>query len=607
MCGIAGVMGPKLTDEQRNKIIKILHRRGPDGNGWYEFENLTLLHTRLAIIDPALGAQPMALEWAGERYVIVYNGELYHTAELRGALQSLGHRFTTSSDTEVLLHAYAQWKEKSLDRLNGIFAFAVWHERERRLFIARDRIGVKPLFFVHRPDLFAFGSEIKTLLAMPGMKAQLDREGAAQVLLLGPGRIPGSGVLRDIYEVEPGQYGVYENGILSLHRYWRLRDREHTQSFEETAEYVRYLVCDSIRRQMVSDVPIGTFLSGGLDSSVITALCAREADGKGERLPAFSLDYARNDQFFTPSKFQPNSDTQFIHLMAGNVNCDVHWTVLEPEALADALDDATAARDLPGMADVDSSLLLFCNAIRKHVKVALSGECADEIFGGYPWFRDAAVGQADGFPWAQTLPQRAQLLSPWITGKLDPYDFVHSYYADSVASADVLPETQGLERRMKQMVNLNFRWFMQTLLDRKDRMSMYSGLEVRVPFCDYRIAEYLYGVPWEMKEHGGMEKGLLRYAMKGLLPDEILYRKKSPYPKTHDPAYLKLVSQRLQRVIEDPKSPILALVPQQQLRSLLDLELSWPWYGQLMRRPQTIAYMLQLNDWLRHYDIEILS
>ena len=607
MCGIAGVIGPKLTDGQRKNMLRILQHRGPDGNGCYGFENVNLLHTRLAIIDPALGSQPMVLEWAGERYVIVYNGELYNTEELRRSLISLGHQFVTNSDTEVLLHAYAQWQEGSLDRLNGIFAFAVWHERGRKLFLARDRIGVKPLFFVHRPDLFAFGSEIKTLLAVPGMKAQLDAQGAAQILLLGPGRIPGSGVLRDIYEVEPGQYGVYENGILSLHRYWKLRDREHTQSFAETAEYVRYLVCDSIRRQMVSDVPIGTFLSGGLDSSVITAVCCQEAAKKGERLPAFSLDYAGNDQFFTPSKFQPNSDTEYIHRMASHVNCDVHWTVLEPQSLADALDDATFARDLPGMADVDSSLLLFCGQIKDHVKVALSGECADEIFGGYPWFRDAAVRQADGFPWAQTLPQRSQLVSPWITQKVDPFEFVHSYYTDSIAAADVLPGTAPAERRMKEMVSLNFRWFMQTLLDRKDRMSMYSGLEVRVPFCDYRIAQYLYGVPWEMKDYGGIEKGLLRYAMKGLLPDEILYRKKSPYPKTHDPAYWNLVSKRLERVMGDPASPIFALVPKDRLCLLLDMEWSWPWYGQLMRRPQTIAYMLQLDHWLRHYQIEIVG
>jgi asparagine synthase (glutamine-hydrolysing) len=606
MCGIAGIIGPKIDPIQRARILDTMRRRGPDGHGHYEYKHVTMLHTRLAIIDPEGGRQPMELEWAGERYVIVYNGELYNTAELRSALKNLGHHFQTASDTEVLLHAYAQWKEACLEKLNGIFAFAVWEETAGVLFIARDRIGVKPLFYIHRPDLFAFASEIKTLLAIPGVKAQLDQEGAAQILLLGPGRIPGSGVLRDIYEVEPGQYGIYRNGILSLRRYWRLQDREHRDNFEETAAKVRYLVCDSIKRQMVSDVPIGTFLSGGLDSSIITAICAKEAEEKGEMLPIFSLDYLGNDRYFTASKFQPNSDTEFIRLMEKTIFCRSHWTILQPDALVQALYDATIARDLPGMADVDSSLLLFCKQIKDHVKVALSGECADEIFGGYPWFRDAAVRQADGFPWAQTLPQRAQLLSPWITERLDPLEFVRSHYNDSISKVHLLPGQSDEEKRMKQMVDLNFRWFMQTLLDRKDRMSMYSGLEVRVPFCDYRIAEYMYAVPWWMKDYGGREKGLLRYAMEGMLPNEILYRKKSPYPKTHDPQYTELVSDELRRVIDDPNSPIFALVPKEKLMQLLDLDFTWPWYGQLMRQPQTIAYMLQLDHWLRQYKVQIV-
>ena len=607
MCGIAGIFGPRITQKQKEQILLTMHRRGPDGNGCIESDRMTLLHTRLSIIDPEGGRQPMELNWAGERYVIVYNGELYNTEQLRQDLISAGHSFFTSSDTEVVLHAYVHWKEKALDLLNGIFAFAVWEEKSARLFLARDRIGVKPLFYIHRQDLFAFASEIKTLLAVPGVRPQLDREGAAQLLLLGPGRIPGSGVFRNIYEVEPGQYGIYEKGILSLRRYWRLRDREHRDTLEETAACVRDLVLDSIKRQMVSDVPIGTFLSGGLDSSLITAVCAREMEAGGQKLPTFSLDYAGNDRYFTPSKFQPNSDTEYIRLMERILPCQSHWTVLQPQQLCEALYDSVHARDLPGMADVDSSLLLFCRQIKEHVKVALSGECADEIFGGYPWFRDATVRQADGFPWAQTLPQRAQLLSPWISDHLDPLEYVHSYYTDTVAAADVLPGQPEKEKRMKQMVVLNFRWFMQTLLDRKDRMSMYSGLEVRVPFCDYRIAEYLYGVPWDMKEHGGREKGLLRLAMEGILPNEILYRKKSPYPKTHDPRYLELVCQSLRQVIDDPQSPIFALVPREKLRQLLDLDLSWPWYGQLMRRPQTIAYMLQLDHWLRRYGIEIVS
>jgi asparagine synthase (glutamine-hydrolysing) len=283
-----------------------------------------------------------------------------------------------------------------------------------------------------------------------------------------------------------------------------------------------------------------------------------------------------------------------------------HWTVLTPQQLIDTIADATIARDLPGMADVDTSLLAFCAQIRPHVKVALSGECADEIFGGYPWYRDPAIRDMDGFPWAQTTKQRAACLHPHFASKLDADEFIRERYEQTLAESDILPQCTPSEKRMKQLVNLNFRWFMQTLLDRKDRMSMYHGLEVRVPFCDYRIAEYLYGVPWEMKDHRGYEKGLLRYAMQGVLPQCVLYRKKSPYPKTHHPQYLQLAETLLQAVLEDPGAPIFQIVDRDALRSLLTQEFTWPWYGQLMTRPQTIVYMLQINYWLSHYSVSII-
>ncbi len=605
MCAIAGILGRILDETEQKALLQTMHRRGPDGQGIYTKNNITLLHTRLAIVDPAGGAQPMILEHGGGRYIITYNGELYNTQEIREALTKLGHTFQTHSDTEVVLHAYAQWKEKALQQLNGIFAFAVLEEKTGRIFLARDRIGVKPLFYIHRPDLFAFASEIKTILAIPGITARLDTDGAAQLLLLGPGRAPGSGVLKDIYELEPGQYGIYEKGILTVRRYWHLVDQPHTDSFPETVEKVRHLLLDSIRRQTVADVPIGTFLSGGLDSSIISAVCAAQMQEQGKTLHTFSLDYADQAKHFVPSKFQPNSDTEFIHIMQDSLDCMHHWTVLTPEDLLNVLEQATIARDLPGMADVDFSLLAFCGQIRSHVKVALSGECADEIFGGYPWYRDPAVRDADGFPWAQTTAQRAALLHPDILAKIDPREFVHIHYADTLTKCDILPENSPQEKRMKQMVNLNFRWFMQTLLDRKDRMSMYHGLEVRVPFCDYRIAQYMYGVPWEFKDYQGREKGLLRCAMEGILPDAVLYRKKSPFPKTHDPKYLTLVSDALRQVVCAADAPIFALVPREKLVALLDMDFVWPWYGQLMRRPQTIAYMLQINFWLKHYAISL--
>lgn len=604
MCAIAGVLDLPTDPQILKKMLDTMIRRGPDGSGIHQDDPCTLLHTRLAVIDPQGGQQPMVLQWDGETYILVYNGELYNTEELRRELLASGHSFHGHSDTEVVLHSYIQWGEECLIRFNGIFALAVWETGRKRLFLARDRIGVKPLFYAHHGTGLLFASEMKTILAYPTMKARLDQEGAMQVMLLGPGRLPGSGVFRDIREVEPGCAGYYQEGRLNLYRYWKLWDREHRDTLPETIEKVRFLVRDAIQRQMVSDVPVGTFLSGGLDSSIISALCAGEMKKKGEILQTFSLDYLNNDRYFQTSKFQPNSDDGYIRLMQEAIHSRHHWTVLTPETLVSALESATTARDLPGMADVDFSLLAFCREIRKSVKVALSGECADEIFGGYPWYRDPEVRDAEGFPWAQNTADRIRLLMPGI-GE-DPGEFVAEAYRETCRESDILPENPPLERRMKEMVNLNFRWFMQTLLDRKDRMSMYSSLEVRVPFCDYRIAEYLYGIPWMYKDLGGQEKGLLRRAMEDLLPKQVLHRKKSPYPKTHDPWYEKLVQDRLGVLMQKQESPLFHLVNRKEMIRYLESDMPWPWYGQLMRRPQVMAWLLQIDFWLHQYQIEFL-
>ena len=606
MCAIAGTVSMAISEDTYRRMLKSMERRGPDASGIWQHEDTALLHSRLAIIDPEGGKQPMELSFEGEYYVLVYNGELYNTQEVRNELECIGHTFTGHSDTEVVLHAYAQWGSGCLNKFNGIFAFGVWEMNRKRLFLGRDRIGVKPLFYMHHPKGLIFASEMKTILCHPAVRAQLDPQGAAELLLLGPGRTPGCGIFHGMRELEPGCYAYYEDNKLNVKRYWKLLDREHTENFADTVEHVRYLVLDAIKRQMVSDVPIGTFLSGGLDSSLISAVCAKQMLERNEKLQTFSVDYVDHEKYFKPGKFQPESDTYYIGKMQQHIDSRHHWTVLSPDALVDVLEAATIARDLPGMADVDFSLLAFCKDIRTHVKVALSGECADEIFGGYPWYRDPEIRSLDGFPWSQNAVERSELLSGFVGNKIEPLDYIRDRYRDTCAQSDVLPGASATERRMKEMVNLNFSWFMQTLLDRKDRMSMYHGLEVRVPFCDYRIAEYLYGVPWEYKDWQGKEKGLLRTAMADLLPQEVLWRKKSPYPKTFDPAYTELVTARMKALIADVRAPLFYLTERSAIRQLIEKEQQWPWYGQLMRGPQTIAYFLQLDFWLRHYDVEFL-
>lgn len=613
MCAIAGQIdcGGHVTtqDEIFTAMLDTMSRRGPNQNGIYKSGGATLLHARLSVIDIENGIQPMTFSRGAEEYTIVYNGELYNTEEVRKDLAAAGHHFKSYSDTEVLLHSYVEWKDRCVDHLNGIFAFAIWEKHAKRLFTARDRMGVKPFFYYHKDGCFLFASEIKTILCHPMAKPRINAEGLAEIMLIGPGRTPGCGVFLDIKELLPGEYGYLfpELDRYERHIYWSLEDQEHTDTFEQTVEKVRFLVTDSIKRQLVSDVPVCTFLSGGLDSSIISSIANQQFAALGKQLFTVSVDYADNAKYFKPNKFQPNSDASYIQIMNRYLGVENHLITINTPELVSALFEAVDARDLPGMADVDSSLLLFCGEIKKIATVGLSGECADEIFGGYPWYRDKEIREKFGFPWAQSTGYRSSFLKKGMLGDIDPFEYVNSKYSDTLAESSILKQNTPLEARMKQMVNLNHKWFMQTLLDRKDRMSMYSGLEVRVPFCDYRIAEYLYTVPWEYKDYQGYEKGLLRQAMRGILPDEVLWRKKSPYPKTFHPSYLKAVSDLLTQVINDPSSPILDYVNKDAMAGLLHSNNTVPWYGQLMTTPQTIAYLLQFNYWLKKFKVQMVN
>lgn len=577
-----------------------MKRRGVGEDAVYTREDQALLYRAQRAGESRIAT----LRHGSEEYALVMDGTLFNASQLRQELERLGHRFESEEDASVVLHSYVQWGEEMLDKFNGAFAMILLSVGAHKVFLARDRIGVKPLFFSRQGGLIA-ASEIKTVLAHPDISAELDAAGAAEILLLGPGRTPGSGVFRGIEELEPGCCACYEGGNLRLRRYWRLTDRPHTDSFEETSEKVRFLLENAVKYQTNGVGNFGTMLSGGLDSSLISALCARELAHRGQNLDTFSVDYGDNEKFFVPNDFQPNTDTEFIRIMQVALHSTQHWSILSPEQLVAHLPAATCARDLPGMGDVDASLHAFCEQIRACTDVVLSGECADEIFGGYRWYREPTMRDAPTFPWARNTDERAQYLQPWITARIDPEEFVRSRYETVLAEADILPENSATERRIKELVNLNFRYFMQTLIDRGDRMAADHGLEIRMPFCDYRIAEYLYTVPWEMKDHQGREKGLLRHAMAGVVPRQVLGRKKSPYPKTFDPAYTALVCQRLGTVLDDPDAPIFQIVRHDTLKKLLDRDFPTPWYGQLMRRPQTIAFMLQINFWLENYGIQI--
>ena len=606
MCGIAGVISFKedmRTElETCKKMQTALLRRGPDQQGIYLSEEAALVHTRLVVIDEFGGKQPMTICVGGSEYTIVYNGELYNTDELRNELCC---EFSSRSDTEVVLRSYIKWGEKCVDKFNGIFAFAIYESAIHRVFLARDRIGVKPLFFYETSDKLIFASELSALLENPDIPHEIDEYGAAELLLMSPGRTPGCGVIRGVRELRSGECGYFTADGLKIHEYWRLHAYELNESFEETVEHTRELILDSIRRQLVADVPVCTFLSGGLDSSLISSVVATEMKKRGERLNTYSVDYLDNDKYFKKNRFQPNSDSEYIRIMVDYLSSNHHWIIIDTKELVGALEAATDARGLPGMADVDASMLLLCREIKKNGTVALSGECADELFGGYPWYRDKEIRETDGFPWAQSTAYRKRFMCEKYSRLIDSDDYVYSAYRSTVENVSGLSSDDMLEIRMREMTELNFRWFMQNLLDRKDRMSMYSGLEVRVPFCDYRIAEYIYNVKWKFKDYKGREKGLLREAMNGMLPDEVIWRRKSPYPKTHNPEFLRIVSSRLREIIT-ADTPLTSLVSRSEIEKLLLHSENVQWYGQLMNLPQIIAFFIQLDYWLKRYDIKLV-
>jgi len=613
MCGITGWIDwrkdltgyPSILEN----MTETLNLRGPDASGTWISQHCALGHRRLSVMDPENGAQPMIRKQGDYTYTIVYNGELYNAPELKKELEGRGHHFRTTCDTEVLLVAFIEWGRACVDRLNGIFAFAAWNDQEQSLYLVRDRLGVKPLFYSHQNGVLLFGSEPKAILAHPDFKAEVGAEGLAEIFSIGPARTPGHGVYRNMSELKPGQCAVFDRNGLSIRTYWKLESKPHEDDVDATSLRIQQLLDDTAQRQLVSDVPICTLLSGGLDSSALTTLAANhyKQSGKGQ-LHTFSVDYADNDKHFKANAFQPNADAPWIKRMTEHLNTEHHYIEFDTPELVESLKAAVFARDTPGMADVDGSLYLFCREIKKQATVAISGEAADEIFGGYPWFHRQDALEAHTFPWSLKLNNRVDVLAPDLVDWIKPVEYVSNRYEQALSEVPRLAGETGQQNRMREMSYLNITRFMPTLLDRKDRMSMAVGLEVRVPFCDHRLVEYVWNIPWEIKTSGDREKGILRKALKGVLPDDVLTRKKSPYPKTHNPNYLTAVRKWVLDILDDSSSPLLPFIDVQKIRNLASSEeadVNIPWFGQLMSGPQLFAYLAQVDTWLRAYKISI--
>ena len=606
MCGIAGWIDWEENLSNQQSVLKdmtdsIIHR-GPDADGFWFSERAALGHRRLIVIDPDGGRQPMLYENGEKTIALTYNGELYNYLELREQLEKLGHVFKTSSDTEVLLHSYLEWKEDCVLHFNGIFAFGIWDEERQQLMLGRDHLGVKPLFYTNRDSGIIFGSELKVLLAHPKVDPIVTKEGLAEVFALGPMRTPGNGVFKDIHEVKAGHFMIIKSDDTYTKKYWTLESKTHEDDEETTAATIRSLLEDTVKRQLLSDRPLVSMLSGGLDSSGLTALAGEEYKLKGKQLDTYSIDFVNQEENFEEDFLRRDLDEPWVKKVAEHVGTNHHSVVFGADKLVENLLVPMRARDLPGVGEIETSLYLLFKEMKKEATVALSGESADEVFSGYPWFHQREFLNADIFPWLINLGYFSDILSEEFKNKIQPEDYRKDRYTEALAEVPLLEGENDIQSKQRQMSYMFITRFLPFMLDRKDRSSMMTGFEVRVPFCDYRLVEYLWNIPFEMKSIDHIEKGILRRALKGTLPEDVLYRRKSAYPSTKDEAYLEGVSKWMLEVLSDPSSPILPLIQTEKVKAIAegkDPEIN----GSKAR--QLFDYLLQINAWLYEYKITL--
>ncbi|MEV6552692.1 asparagine synthase (glutamine-hydrolyzing) [Streptomyces sp. NPDC051597] len=569
MCGITGWVSydADLTGQRDTleRMTATMTGRGPDAGGTWIDHHAALGHRRLSIIDLAGGAQPMTAATADGTVALTYSGEVYNFRELRAELRARGHRFTTASDTEVVLRGYLEWGDTLVDRLNGMYAFGLWDGRTERLLLVRDRLGVKPLYYHPTPDGVLFGSEPKAILAHPGVRPSVDLDGLREIML--GVKTPGAAVWRGMRELPPAHMAVLDRSGLRERSYWQLRATEHTDGRTATAGHLAALLEGSVREQLVADVPLCTLLSGGLDSSAITGLAARELAYGGEALRSFSVDFVGHQEHFVPDGHNVSPDTAYARAVADHVGARHTNLVLDPATLADeeVRRACVAARDLPvGRGDMDHSLLLLFRAVRAHSTVALSGEGADEMFGGYWWFHDPAISVSTGFPWLTAatgaVRQERGFLSPDLRKSLEMPEFAEQRYHEAVSATPFL-DGEGVDRRRsRELLYLHLTRSLGGMLDRKDRLSMAAGLEVRVPFCDHRIVEYAYNIPWPLHVFDGREKSILREATRPVVPEVVQRRTKSPYPMTQDVRYVEALQRQARKVLGERDAAVFALV-----------------------------------------------
>ncbi len=607
MCGVTGWVD--FHNDLRGSrdvlvaMTETLVPRGPDDGGTWVSRHAALGHRRLAIIDIAGGVQPMLAHGPDGEVIaaLTYSGEVYNHRELRAELEGRGHAFRTRSDTEVVLRAHLEWGAAAVERLNGMFAYGYWDARAEELLLVRDRLGVKPLYWAERPGGVLFGSEPKAVLAHPEFSAELDASGIAELFALSTGPTPGHGVYRGLRQVRPGHRIRVTRAGAREERWWSLTSAPHEHDEDATVGHVRRLVAEAVGRQLESDVPLGFLLSGGVDSSAIVAL-AQEA---GSRAPdTYSVAFPPGEGPEPQGNWIRDEDAPYVDAVVRHVGSSHQEIVVPGGELLAHRDIGLDARDLPGWGEPDTSLFLLFRGVRSQATVALSGEVADEVFGGYVFFHDGREGPVTEFPWLNGRSSPTSLLRADVAREVKPEEDARARLAEALDEVPALPGEGAADARARALSYLAFTRWLPAVLERKDRMSMATALEARVPFADHHLVEYVWNVPWSLKTLGGEPKGLLRTAVGDSLPSAVLRRPKSGYPATTAEAYATALRERVEELTRRD-ARVFELVDRDVVLQHLRDGTRIPGPRAAPHPTGGLDFLLAVDRWLERYEVRI--
>lgn len=615
MSSIAGFFQPNTIYSKENEFcIKTIHNmsqalihRGPDEQSFFYFpQGAFNQNFLLAGYIPGTfphKIQPVTSKYGDNSYTLLFDGFISNPEEIAMELEIQQLHTEKMSLEELLLLSFYRNGTDFVKQLRGAFALAIYDQNYKTLYLFRDALGLRPLFYCHQAGTLIFASEIKGLFPYPGIEAVLDKDGLTELLALGPARKSGSAIFSGISEVKPGHFITFGRDIFLEESYHHFTLEEHKDSYEDTMENISYLLNQSFDSLKGSVMPYASLLSGGLDSSVVTAKLAPDT---ASPLATYSLEFDNSRQFFKANAFQPALDTPFAEKMVTYLGTKHTVCNCSNKNQFDYLKKSVLAHDLPAMADVDASYLYFCEKVGNQHKIIFTGECADEIFCGYPWYHNNHE-DLKTFPWSADLSPRLALLKDELISSLPIREYVETAYSDSCSEIGLDGKNTPTEYLHQKIFYLTVRYFMQTLVNRGDRAAAVNSMDARVPFAHQALTEYLFHVPFEMKAKNGERKHLLRAYAANLLPEEIRIRKKSPYPKTYDPEYETMVNNKLLAELRKPDCPLLAIADRQKAENFCRQakDLGRPWYGQLMAGPQLSAYYLQILYWIEEYNIQL--